>query len=69
MSDNKKYPDLKPWDLEPYYCQHVSAMTSEGLHSKSDIAMQLAWRDKRIAELEEQLDAIAKRQEILFPPW
>jgi hypothetical protein len=48
----KLYPDLFPWDLEPHYSRHVSAMTGEGLHEKSDIAIQLAWRDKRIAELE-----------------
>lgn len=35
-----------------HYSRHISAMTSEGLHSKSDIAAELAWRDARIAELE-----------------
>lgn len=34
------------------YSVHVHAMTSEKLHSKSDIAAELAWRDKRIVELE-----------------
>ncbi|MBS0200483.1 MAG: hypothetical protein JSR70_08540 [Proteobacteria bacterium] len=34
-----------------YYCRHVSAMTAEGLHSKSDIAAELAWRDRQIDEL------------------
>lgn len=37
-----KYPGHNPMDLEPHYCEHISAMTSEGLHSKSDIAIQLA---------------------------
>lgn len=45
------YPAHRPWELEPHYSRHVSAMTSEGLHSKADIAEQLAWRDKRIEEL------------------
>jgi hypothetical protein len=37
--------------LEPYYYRHVSAMTREKLGAKSDIAAELAWRDKMIAEL------------------
>lgn len=40
------YPELTPWDLEPHYCRHTSAMTTEGLDSKHDIAKQLAWRDQ-----------------------
>ena len=55
MTERKMYPPQRPWLLEPYYCQHVSAMTTEGLHSKADIAEQLAWRDKRIAELEAEI--------------
>jgi hypothetical protein len=42
-------------ELEPYYLRHVSAMTSEALHSKSDIAAELAWRDARIVEAREAL--------------
>ena len=34
-----------------YYCRHVSAMTVEGLHSKSDIAAELGFRDQRIDAL------------------
>lgn len=34
-----------------HYSRHVSAMTTEELHSKSDIAAELAWRDQQIAEL------------------
>jgi len=34
------------------YSAHVHAMTAEGLHEKSDIAAELAFRDARIAELE-----------------
>jgi hypothetical protein len=52
------YPKHHPWELEPYYCLHVSAMTAEALHSKADIAEQLAWRDKRIAELEAKYAAL-----------
>lgn len=35
-----------------YYSTHVSAMTREGLHSKSDIAAELGFRDSRIETLE-----------------
>lgn len=56
MSD-PKYPSLHPWDLEPYYSEHVSAMTSEGLHSKADIAQQLAWRDKQLAAARKCIEA------------
>lgn len=45
------YPDRDPRDLEPNYSYHVRAMTVEALHSKSDIAAQLAWRDKEIERL------------------
>jgi len=36
------------------YANHVHAMTGEKLHSKSDIAAELAFRDARIAELEKE---------------
>ena len=35
-----------------HYSRHLSAMTGEGLHDKSDIAAELAYRDARIAQLE-----------------
>lgn len=44
--------------LSPHYAKHISAMTSEGLHSKAEIAEELAVRDKRIADLEAQLSAL-----------
>ena len=47
------YPlNLKPWELEPHYSKHVADMTAEALHDKSDIALQLAWRDKKLADLQ-----------------
>ncbi|WP_438455367.1 hypothetical protein [Vreelandella venusta] len=39
-----------------HYWRHANAMTAEGLHSKSDIAAELAYRDARIAELERERD-------------
>ena len=38
-------------DAGGHYSRHVSAMTGEGLHSKSDIAAELAYRDHLIARL------------------
>lgn len=35
--------------LGDYYMRHVMAMTAEGLHAKSAIAGELAWRDEQIA--------------------
>lgn len=54
------YPRHRLHTLEPYYSMHVAAMTEipgkqEGLHSKADIAEQLAWRDQKIARLQEEL--------------
>lgn len=42
-----------------YYFKHVSAMTGENLHSKSDIAAELGYRDMIIDKLNEALDRIA----------
>lgn len=42
--------------LEPYYSAHVSAMTTEALFSKSDIAAELAYRDRVIDETKACLD-------------
>lgn len=50
-----EYAERKPWDLEPHYIKHVNAMTAEGLHHKAAIAAELAYRDKRIENLEKQL--------------
>jgi hypothetical protein len=41
--------------LGEYYTRHVEAMTAEGLHDKSAIAAELAWRDKRIDDMEQIL--------------
>ena len=37
-----------PRKLEPYFSQHMQAMTKEGLYNKDDIAKELAVRDRRI---------------------
>ena len=40
---------------ESFYGNHTSAMTAEGLHSKSDIAAELAVRDAQIHFLVKEL--------------
>ena len=47
--------DCESGDVGNYYCNHISAMTREGLHSKSDIAAELAVRDAQIDYLLEAL--------------
>lgn len=64
----KHYATRRPWELDAaggYYCRHVAAMTEEGLHSKADIAAELAHRDNRIDELTERIRQLeAKESEL-----
>ena len=49
--DNRQYAKRDPMKLDKaggHYSRHVSAMTAEGLHEKSDIAAELAVRDALI---------------------
>lgn len=58
----KQYAERDAFELDQaggHYMRHVMAMTSEQLHSKSDIAAELAWRDSQIAALQQKLDAMA----------
>lgn len=48
-----EYADRNPMELGETYVKHVGAMTAEGLHAKSDIAAELAWRDIQIERLRE----------------
>lgn len=53
--------DLMQLDKDgSYYCRHVSAMTREGLHSKSDIAAELGFRDSKIDRLEQELQQLVQ---------
>lgn len=56
MSEPKRYGGRHKMALGQLYMDHVMAMTAEGLHSKSDIAAELAWRDSEIARLQALLD-------------
>ena len=51
MSEYRNYTALD--ELE-FYGDHVSAMTFEELHSKSDIAAELAYRDEHIETLRQE---------------
>lgn len=57
--------DIMQLDREGnHYSRHVSAMTGEGLHDKSDIAAELAFRDWQIAHLkaqQERADLLAQK--------
>ena len=55
----KHYATRRPWELDAaggYYARHTAAMTEEGLHSKADIAAELAWRDMQIDRLQAALE-------------
>lgn len=58
----KQYDERDAFDMDQgggYYMRHVKAMTPEQLESKSDIDVELAWRDMQIDELQQKLDAMA----------
>jgi K+/H+ antiporter YhaU regulatory subunit KhtT len=63
MSDRPKlYAERDIMEMGQGYFEHVLAMTAEGLHDKSDIAAELAWRDEQIAALQQHL---AEREALL----
>jgi len=51
----KKYADRDIME-QKHYATHVFQMTAEGLHSKSDIAAELAHRDEIIDDLRALID-------------
>ena len=61
--------DIKRLDQEGgHYQSHVSAMTEENLHFKSDIAAELAWRDWGYAKCAAELDQAKLEIERLRAP-
>lgn len=52
---NKLYAKRSVMEQGKYYIDHVMAMTAEGLHSKADIAAELAHRDIEIQQLKSRL--------------
>jgi hypothetical protein len=74
-SNTKLYAERDIIGQGQAYCDHVMAMTAEGLHAKSDIAAELAHRDIEIERLQvieklynEQCDAGYARGSALEPP-
>jgi hypothetical protein len=56
MSDiYRQYPNELDVIYSDEYAQHIDRMTRENLRSKSDIAIELAWRDIQLAELRKDL--------------
>lgn len=51
---DKFYQERDEFALGQTYCNHIQAMTTEELHSKSAIAAELAYRDVQIAQLKAQ---------------
>ena len=45
-------------EIGGYYSRHVSAMTRESLHAKTDIAAELAFRDCVIDDITKQRDEL-----------
>lgn len=46
-----EYAERNLVEIAKHYTKHLQAMTREGLHAKSDIAAELAWRDAEIDRL------------------
>ena len=61
MSEEKLYAKRNIIAQGEEYVKHVSAMTGEGLHSKSDIAAELAHRDIEIKSLRKALISCQKQ--------
>lgn len=58
MSEYKKRDHMALDDAGRYYIRHVSAMTGEKLHAKSEIAAELGYRDMLIDDLVTVLRAV-----------
>lgn len=54
------YAQRDVMSLGVFYSDHVDHMTGEGLHSKSDIAAELAFRDMKISQLAALVDRMNK---------
>lgn len=51
LEGEKRYAERDPFRLGDHLFRHQLAMTAESLHSKADIACELAYRDKALQEL------------------
>ena len=46
------------YEMGDFYTKHVMAMTVEALHSKAEIAQELAWRDMQIEKLRDEIESL-----------
>lgn len=60
-TEKRLYGGRDARELGEYYTRHVYHMTSEGLHSKADIAKELAYRDRLIDDLRAENDSLLER--------
>ena len=60
-SKGNQYAERDIEALDNYYMVHIDAMTVESLYSKSSVAAELAFRDKHIAQLENQWISVEDR--------
>ena len=51
--------------LHDLYMKHLSAMTGEKLHSKADIAVELAYRDMRLNAITDDAHRLVKKNRAL----
>lgn len=56
------YPSKHPEDYAIDFAAHMQAMTAEGLHSKSDIAVQLSWRDAELRRMHAENEALRAKE-------
>lgn len=59
---NYRQHSERPWELEPELAAHRSAMTTERLHGKAEIAEELAFRDRRISTLQKRIEKLNVRR-------
>lgn len=60
MTKKKLYAERDIIEQMQHYVDHVEAMTAEALHSKSDIAAELAHRDIEIERLQRELNRVTR---------
>ena len=61
MSEYRNYDDDFIYESSDYD-KHMSAMTGEKLHSKSDIAAELAYRDYLIKQLKQENEELKNQK-------
>lgn len=64
MTDKKEYTERDIEEQGDFYMKHVSAMTGEKLHSKSDIAAELAHRDIKNNGLEKDFKELQHHNQV-----